>query len=198
MSLGTDMNDTAGLPSFPGVRDARCPLDPPQEYAQWRDKDGLRRADWHGAPVWMVSRFEDIRAVLSDERISAATVDTEGRPPIFPKMDDPEHARLRRMLTKDFTVKNVQAMRPQIEEMVDDIPDKMISKGQPADLVTDYAPPIPSLVISLLLGVPHTDHEIFQEHSNTLLNQKGRCGGAARGQHGALRLPAGAGGTQGA
>ncbi|MFE3827522.1 cytochrome P450 [Streptomyces sp. NPDC059092] len=172
MSLGTDMNDTAGLPSFPGVRDARCPFDPPQEYAQWRDKDGLQRADWHGSPVWMVSRFEDIRAVLSDERISSATVDTEGRPPIFPKMDDPEHARLRRMLTKDFTVKKVQAMRPQIAEMVDDILEKMISKGQPADLVTDYALPIPSLVISLLLGVPYTDHGFFQEHSNILLNVK--------------------------
>ncbi|MET7339484.1 cytochrome P450 [Nonomuraea sp. NPDC005650] len=74
------------------------------------------------------------------------------------------------MLTKDFTVRRVQAMRPQIQEMVNDILDKMIGKGQPADLVADYALPVPSLVISLLLGVPYADHELFQEHSAVVVN----------------------------
>jgi len=60
-------------------------------------------------------------------------------------MDDPEHARLRRMPTKDFTVKRINAMRPQIEEMANDFIDSMLARGQPADLVQDYAlhPPIP-------------------------------------------------------
>jgi cytochrome P450 len=85
-------------------------------------------------------------------------------------MDDPEHARLRRMLTKDFTVKRINAMRPQIEEMANDFIDTMLAKGQPADLVQDYALPIPSLVISLLLGVPYTDHGFFQAITSTMMN----------------------------
>ncbi|MFI7136072.1 cytochrome P450 [Nonomuraea sp. NPDC050153] len=170
MSTQTHAGDKTALPAFPGMREARCPFDPPPEYRDWREQDGLRRVDWHGTQVWAASRFEDIRAVLSDPRISTETMESGDRPTAFPKMDDPEHARLRRMLTKDFTVKRVQAMRPHIQEMVNDILDKMISKGQPADLVTEYALPVPSLVISLLLGVPYTDHELFQRHSAVVVN----------------------------
>jgi cytochrome P450 len=83
-------------------------------------------------------------------------------------MDDPEHARLRRMLTGDFTVRRMQAMRPQIEEVVGTCLDEMIATGQPADLVRDYALPVASLVICLLLGVPYADHEFFQRHSATM------------------------------
>jgi cytochrome P450 len=75
-------------------------------------------------------------------------------PKIFPRMDDPEHAVLRRMLTKDFTVRRVNALRPQIEKMANEFIDTMVASGSPADLVQAYALPIPSLVISLLLGVP--------------------------------------------
>jgi cytochrome P450 len=85
-------------------------------------------------------------------------------------MDDPEHARLRRMLTKDFTVKRVEAMRPQIQGMVDGFLEEMIAKGQPADLVRDYALPVPSLVISLLLGVPYADHEFFQQQTSVMMS----------------------------
>ncbi|MEU5872171.1 cytochrome P450 [Glycomyces sp. NPDC047369] len=164
-----------GLPSYPGVHNARCPFDPPTEYAQWREAPGLRQAVWKGRPVWVVSRYEDIKAALADPRVSAevgATQDLKGfgdnPPPMFPRMDDPEHARLRRMLTKDFTVKRINGMRPQIEAMANEFIDRMVAKGQPADLVQDYALPLPSLVISLLLGVPYADHAFFQEHSRTM------------------------------
>lgn len=177
MSVQTKKNDVAGLPAYPGERSPRCPFDPPPAYADWREAEGLQRALWKGSPVWMVSRFEDIRAAMGDPRISADI--TRGvpssfpggrqAPPIFPRMDDPEHARLRQMLTKDFTVKRVEGMRPHIQDLVDGFLDQMISKGHPADLVREYALPIPSTVISLLLGVPYADHEFFQRHSSTLL-----------------------------
>lgn len=170
MSIETDSDGTTGLPAFPGARAAGCPFAPPPEYADWRESDGLQRVDRQGVPTWAVSRFEDIRSVLSDPRISAEVQEDIGLPQSFPRMDDPEHARLRLMLTKDFSVKRVRAMRPQIQEMVDDILDAMVTKGHPADLVTDYALPIPSLVISLLLGVPYTDHSFFQEKSGALLD----------------------------
>ncbi|MEU0647711.1 cytochrome P450 [Streptomyces umbrinus] len=177
MSSVTDANETAGLPVFPGERSPRCPFDPPADYAKWRQAEGLRRATWNGHTVWVVSRFEDIKAAMTDPRISAEVVGLlqgekqgEGAPPIFPRMDDPEHARLRRMLTKDFTVKRVQAMRPRIQEMVDDFIDQMIAKGQSADIVRDFALPVPSLVISLLLGVPYADHELFQQHTSVMMS----------------------------
>jgi len=177
MSTVTDANETAGLPVFPGVRSARCPFDPPSEYAQWREAERLRKVVWGGHTVWAVSRLEDIKTAMTDPRISADIVGRlqgekrgEGAPPIFPRMDDPEHARLRRMLTKDFTVKRVQAMRPRIQEMVDDFLDQMIGKGQPADIVRDFALPVPSLVISLLLGVPYADHSIFQQHTAVMMS----------------------------
>jgi cytochrome P450 len=63
-------------------------------------------------------------------------------------------------------------MRPQIQELVDGYIDEMVAKGPPADLVRDFALPVPSLVISLLLGVPYEDHEFFQENSTTGLDSR--------------------------
>lgn len=183
-STTTQTGDNADLPVFPGTRSARCPFDPPAEYADWRDAEGLQRVLWHGNPVWLVSRFDDIRSALSDPRISAdpqspgfpvspmkAAGANANASSAFPLMDDPEHARLRRMLTGDFTVKRVDQMRPHIQELANGFLDQMISKGQPADLVAEYALPIPSMVISLLLGVPYADHEFFQQHSMVLIGR---------------------------
>ncbi|MET9819088.1 cytochrome P450 [Streptomyces sp. NPDC006355] len=176
MSTSTPTDDQTGLPDFPGKRAVGCPFDPPQEYADWRAAEGLQRAVTHGDTVWVVSRYADIRAALSDPRLSAddrrpgfpAASEAGDVPQGFPRMDDPEHARLRMMLTRDFTIKRVERMRPDVQKMADDFIDQMIAKGQSADLVRDYALPIPSLVISLMLGVPYSDHEFFQKHSSTL------------------------------
>jgi cytochrome P450 len=178
MIIGSDVDNTVNLPSYPPSRPASCPFDPPAEFTEWREQPGLRRVLWKGVPVWAVSRYEEIRTALADPRISADTLNKlqKGFPgdpvPVFPRMDDPEHNRIRRMLTKDFTVKRVRAMRPQIQQLVDNVLDEMISGGAPADLVRDYALPVPSLVISLLLGVPYEDHQFFQEHSQTMFNRE--------------------------
>jgi cytochrome P450 len=170
-------SDGTELPVFPGLRAPGCPFGPPAESTEWRDSEGLSRAVWHGFPVWMVSRYDDIMATLADHRLSADTSkslqpsvlsENDNAPEIFPRMDDPEHTRLRRQLTKDFTVKRVNAMRPEIEKLADGFIDKMLEKGPPADLVRDYAVPIPSLVISLLLGVPWSEHEFFEKHAATM------------------------------
>lgn len=178
--------DTENLPAFPPGRPASCPFDPPPEFAEWRQDEGLRRVVWKGIPVWAINRYEDIKTALTDPRVSA---DTMGKLlpsfpgmesiPIFPRMDDPEHNRIRRMLTKDFTVKRVRSMKPQIQQLVDTFLDEMIAKGAPTDLVHDFALPVPSLVISLLLGVPYEDHEFFQEHSQVMLDME-----ASEEQHG--------------
>jgi len=183
----SDSRSATELPVIPASREARCPLAPPPEFAQWRDEPGLRRAMWGGLPVWSVSRYQDIRAALVDPRLSADTIASsikpssdEGTPVIFARIDDPEHHRLRRMMTSQFTFRRTEAMRPQIQEMVDQFLGTMIENGPPADIVRDFALPMPSLVIALLLGVPPEDLGLFQY--NTSLGLDTRTSEEQKGQ----------------
>jgi cytochrome P450 len=179
MATNPPVDDLTQLPAIPAPRDARCPLAPPAEFARWRETPGLQRVRWRDQPTWMISRYEDIRAALVDPRLSADTLpdflkpsaaDSEA-PVIFPRTDDPEHHRVRRMMTRDFTYRRAEAMRPQIQALVDGFLDDMVCSGPPTDLVRVYALPVPSLVICLLLGVPYTDHEFFQRHSTIGLDR---------------------------
>ena len=170
----SDSRSETELPVIPAQRAAHCPLHPPPEFVNWREEPGLRRAMWGGQPTWMVSRYQDIRAALVDPRLSADTISTsirpssdEGTPVIFARTDDPEHHRLRRMMTSQFTFRRCEAMRPQIQVLVDQYLHTMIDNGPPADIVRDFALPVPSLVIALLLGVPPEDLGLFQ-HNTTL------------------------------
>lgn len=167
-------SDGADLPVIPAPREQGCPLAPPAQFARWRESDGLQLATWKDKATWIISRYEDIRAALVDPRLSANTMSFDlsdsSAPVIFPRIDDPEHNRLRRMMTRDFTFKRAESMRPQIQSLVDTFLDDMIAGGSPADLVRAFALPVPSLVISLLLGVPYDDHEFFQRHSTTGLD----------------------------
>jgi cytochrome P450 len=86
-------------------------------------------------------------------------------------MDDPEHARLRRMVTAPFSVERVEALRPAIQKIVDGLIDDMLTGPTPVDLVQAFALPVPSLVISELLGVPCADHDFFQRNSRLLVNR---------------------------
>ena len=64
----------ASLPTLPVPRAAQCPLAPPPEFAGWRNEDGLRQAMFQGNPIWVISRYQDIRAALVDPRLSAKTI----------------------------------------------------------------------------------------------------------------------------
>ncbi|HEX4830956.1 MAG TPA: cytochrome P450 [Trebonia sp.] len=86
-------------------------------------------------------------------------------------MDDPEHARLRKMVTGAFTLRQMERLRPGIQHLVDRLIDEMLAGPNPADLVEAFALPVPSLVICQLLGVPYADHEFFQKTSRTLIRR---------------------------
>jgi cytochrome P450 len=170
----------ADLPVLPIPRAAHCPLAAPPEFVDWREEPGLRRAMFQGNPVWVVSRYQDIRAALVDPRLSAKTIpeaimpkDADDKVPVmFARTDDPEHHRLRRMMTSNFTFRRCESMRPQIQGTVDHYLGQMIDSGAPADLVREFALPVPSLVIALLLGVPPEDLGLFQQHTTTGLDQR--------------------------
>ncbi|MFL6125654.1 cytochrome P450 [Actinophytocola sp.] len=161
------------------------PFDPPRELLD--DPSPIRRitfADGHEG--WLVTNYELARAVLADLRFSSAMARRRqlirrpspeafraaGRTPagFFIGMDPPDHTRLRKLLTGQFTVRRMKALEPRIEQIVAEHLDAMAQAGPPLDLVRAYALPIPSLVICELLGVPYADRERFQRDSHTLLS----------------------------
>ncbi|UXX94389.1 cytochrome P450 [Streptomyces sp. AD2-2] len=162
-----------------------CPFDPPPAYTAAAREAAVSRATLpDGTACWLVTGYDEVRAVLADARFSA-DARTPGFPflsagqrelatakPSFIRMDDPEHARLRRMVTKDFLVKRIEELRPGIQDIVDRAVDRMTEGRTSADLVADFALPIPSLVICLMLGVPYEDHDLFQSLSRTLLDNR--------------------------
>jgi cytochrome P450 len=174
------MTSTVETPEFPAPRADRCPFDPPPAMQALREETPLARVKlWDGSTPWLVTRFAEQKALLADKRVSA-DVTRPGYPspaPIkggsisFILMDDPEHARLRRMVTAPFAIKRVEAMRAGVQQIVDDLIDEMLAGPNPVDLVEAFALPVPSLVICRLLGVPYTDHEFFQDNSKVIINR---------------------------
>jgi hypothetical protein len=94
----------------------------------------------------------------------------EQSPGVLLTMDGAEHARLRRKLIGEFTVRRIEGLRPRVEQAVHELLDAMAAGPKPVDLVSALAVPLPSLIISELLGVPDTDHEFFQRHSRAALD----------------------------
>jgi cytochrome P450 len=99
--------------------------------------------------------------------------------------DAEEHTRFRRMLSKPFTFKRVEGLRPAIQEVTDECIDAILAGPQPVDVVAKLALPVPTRVISEMLGVPYEDHEFFQHHANVGL---ARYATAEAGQKGAMSL----------
>lgn len=168
--------------TFPLKRDSRCPFDPAPIGREAQQEQALTRVTlWDGSTPWFVTRYAEQRSLLSDPRISS-NFDNPGYPSPVPRgegggglsfilMDDPEHARLRRMVTAPFMIKRIEAMRPGVQKIVDEALDAMLAGPKPVNLVEAFALPVPSLVICELLGVPYADHDFFQINSNILVKR---------------------------
>ncbi|MFC5183067.1 cytochrome P450 [Actinomadura harenae] len=170
----------AGAPALPLRRDD--PLDPPPALGLLREETPISRLAFpDGAEGWLLTRHEDVRAILADNRFSAdritasspvrrVTFKPEDRPGLLLTMDPPDHTRLRRLLTPYFTTRRMQALAPRIEGIVDEHLDALRAAGPPADLVPAFTLPIPSLVICELLGVPYEDRARFHAWAATALS----------------------------
>ncbi|MFJ8949227.1 cytochrome P450 [Streptomyces sp. NPDC102381] len=175
---------TPEIPDFPAARSPKCPFAPSPDMRALSDHGPVTRVrSWGDSTPWAVTGHAEQKALLSDPRLSVEFTRPGFPSPVDPThahagstdlsfvgMDDPEHARLRRMVSGAFTIKRVEAMRPRVQKMTDDFIDTMLAGPKPADLVQALALPIPSLVISEMLGVPYEDHEFFQANSKSIVS----------------------------
>jgi cytochrome P450 len=165
----------------------RDQFDPDQDLAKLRaapvHRIGAPFFQREAGPAWLVTGYEEIRQVLGDsDRFSnapPARPDSDGpaqparpieAPGFLLSKDPPDHTRLRRMLTGEFTVRRMRRLQPRVEAIVTGHLDDMERDGPPADLIQSFALPIPSLVICELLGVPYADRAGFQRRSRLRLD----------------------------
>lgn len=172
----------------PPLQMRRDGLDPVEELIKARDAEGVTRVTMpHGPPAYLVSRFDDVREVLSDpvRFSSSAQVRSMGgssgsnlsdeeraklRAGILLLHDPPEHTRLRRMIAPQFTAHRMRRLEPRIAEIVESALDDLERAGKPADLVPHFGWPVPLLVICELLGVPESDRAELNARSARLLD----------------------------
>src|SRR6478735_8586208 len=171
---------TADVPEYPMDRDACCPFAPPPQMLKMNEVKPLSRVRiWDGSTPWLITGYEVGRDLFADSRVSVddrrsgfphwnehmlSTVNK--RPRSVFTADAEEHTFYRRMLSKPFTFKRVEGLRPAIQKITDDAIDKILAGPQPAELATALALPVPTDVICEMLGVPYEDHGFFQEHAN--------------------------------
>lgn len=170
-------------PLEPGYLD-----DPYPQLARLREEDPV-----HGSPlgIWVLSRYDDVFALLrnpatsvEDDNISSGLVSlreqmfeqimTEvggedrtrrGRRGIL-NLDPPDHTRLRKLVSKAFTVRRIEGLRPRVQELVDQTLDRVA--GSDWDVIDELAFPLPFQVISELLGMPEGDRDQIREWSQAL------------------------------
>ncbi|MER6615203.1 cytochrome P450 family protein [Streptomyces xantholiticus] len=140
-----------------------------------------------GTRVWLVTRYEDVRAALADPRLAKDWV-THMTPDDFDinvdpvqayldqhmlNLDPPDHTRLRRLVVKAFTPRRVAALRPRIAAVNGELLDAMADGPAETDLIEAFAFPLSVTVICELIGIPVGDRESFREWSGTLLSSRG-------------------------
>jgi pimeloyl-[acyl-carrier protein] synthase len=157
--------------------------DPYPVYRRYREENPVMRSS---IGIWTFTRYEDILAILRDDRFSAdhrkATVvneffgetddgspnpirDSAGKILLF--TDPPDHTRMRTLVNKAFTRRTIEGLRDHIKDLVDDLLDKVQDRDE-IDVIADLAYPLPALVICELMGVPTEDRDKFRGWSGEI------------------------------
>jgi cytochrome P450 len=160
-------------------------LEPPAEWADLRSKCPVAHVRFaSGDPATLVTRYDDVKAVLSDPRFGRGTgkegaarvADTDDgglfnseMATVLPQEGE-GHLTWRRLVGKWFTAKRMAALRPGITAMADRLVDSMIEKGGPVDLKAAFGFPLPVWVICDMLGVPDSDRDKFSYWSDCMLS----------------------------
>jgi cytochrome P450 len=145
----------------------------------------------HGAKVWLVTGYDDVRALLSDPRVSK---DGRRMNELFSRhsgipveegeegslgfddalsrhmlnTDPPEHTRLRGLVYKAFTLRRMEDYRPRIEQLADELLDTMAGRSE-IELVSEFATPLPIIILCDLLGIPTADRDSFARWARELV-----------------------------
>jgi cytochrome P450 len=184
------MTETPIMP----VHIRRDKFDPVAELTKMREEAPLTGVTlpW-GTKAWLATRYQEVRQVLGDATRFSNQFGAGNRGPLqgnnstpFSSSSDggtkrmetgfllgydpPDHTRLRKLLTAEFTVARMRRIRPRVEAIVTEHLDAMAAAGSSADLVSAFALPVPSLVICELLGVPYDERDEFQQLSRDRLN----------------------------
>ncbi|MFE2985612.1 cytochrome P450 [Streptomyces sp. NPDC059262] len=168
--------------------------DPYPAYAWLRENAPVHRTKLpSGVDAWLVTRYADARQALADSRLSKNpehhAEDAQGKSKTgipgersanlmthLLNIDPPDHTRLRRLVSKAFTPRRVAAFAPRVQELADDLIDRFAPQGE-ADLIHDFAFPLPIYAICDLLGVPREDQDDFRDWAGMMI----RHGGGPRG-----------------
>ncbi|MDT0346866.1 cytochrome P450 family protein [Streptomyces litchfieldiae] len=171
--------------------------DPYPAYAWLRENAPVYRAVLpSGVSAWLVTRYADARRALADPRLSKdpgrhrAAEHASGRVGIpgerganvmthLLNIDPPDHTRLRRLVSKAFTPRRVAEFGPRVRELCDGLVDGFAGRGA-ADLIDEFAFPLPIYAICDLLGVPAEDQEDFRRWAGMMLHTAGKRGGVGR------------------
>ncbi|KRV46517.1 hypothetical protein AQ490_11535 [Wenjunlia vitaminophila] len=147
------------------------PHEPPCEYAKLRTEQPVCPiALPTGHPAWLITRYEDVKTVLSDHRFSREALFREGAPRaqlVEPdsnsviSMDPPRHTTIRNLINRTFTPRRSEKLRPTINRVVTDLLDAMEVAPKPVDLNAALARPMALRIICELLGIPIEDHPKF-------------------------------------
>ena len=158
-------------------------------FARMREHDPvLRQPGLDGeTPIWFVTRYEDAEAILLDDerfvrdpRLALTPDELAAFDVGFPESmafidsnmlnrDGEDHRRLRRLVSKAFTPRMIERLRPRIQEIADELIDPVAADGE-LELVSAFAFPLPITVIAELLGVPPADRDRFREWSNAMVS----------------------------
>jgi cytochrome P450 len=166
----------------------RTGLDPVAALGEVREREPVSKLEFpFGITAWLITGYDEAKAVLGSSGdfsndFSNITAMTEGEagedqnPGGLGMADPPNHTRLRKMLTPEFTMRRLQRLIPRIEELVGELLDRMEVAGSPVDFVEAFAMPLPSLVICELLDVPYPDRQQFQRLSGARFDIFGGAG----------------------
>lgn len=155
--------------------------DPYPVYAELRERAPVLYDE--ATDHWLISRYEDVNALLRDRRfgrtyLHVATHEEMGRPtppawhdPFWDlinagilDMEPPDHTRVRRLVSKAFTPRYVESLRPRVQEIMDGLVDRVAGAGE-FDLLRELAEPLPVTVIADMLGIPEPDRHLLRPWS---------------------------------
>jgi cytochrome P450 len=171
--------------------DPRYLTEPYELYRKLRERDPVHRSRLFDGLI--LTRYEDVNAVLRDSRFSAddrrlptfeaqrqkmvtagvITQDEASRVPSMLRLDPPDHTRLRSLVSRAFTPRAVESLRPRVEHIVDELLDEAAASGGPIDVIEALAYPLPVIVIAEMLGIPPEDRDQFKEWSDAVAGQLG-------------------------